>query len=359
MSKKSVITLSALGLAVLAAVVISDQAGTRFSNLVGYFQHDSLSPGKPEKCEHSATQEQASGLLLRLFPKGVILSAEPMMLGGNTCLLEVEMMVDKDLSNTKGFVYVLPDGKSFLNGPLMDKRSQVGISDVPEDIKNALADQNTRLEAAGLLPAKNLQIEPVAPAPAQSALIQAPAQNFPPAKSVTEIRSGLLGKLKALPAIKSSKPGKPVYVLLDPLCPKCSVLFAQSESLINDLDIQFIWIPTPTTEAGWIMSALIIKTAETDPDAAYQLMSSMMNKKWDLAQHTAEIEGLSEADYATVKRSLILWTDIAKSNPGIGTPFVVFETPKDGIEVIGGVPISDDWDVLRTKPVTPPTLKLQ
>jgi len=49
----------------------------------------------------------------------------------------------------------------------------------------------------------------------------------------------------------------------------------------------------------------------------------------------------------------------AKSNPGIGTPFVVFETPKDGIEVIGGVPISDDWDVLRTKPVTPPTLKLQ
>ncbi|HCL3282172.1 TPA: hypothetical protein N2A29_006235, partial [Pseudomonas aeruginosa] len=78
-------------------------------------------------CVALATEQQAKTLLGRLFPESNLINFEPLKLAEGSCLLEVDMEAVKGRKDTRGFVYVLPDGERFLNGPLMDKRSKLGL----------------------------------------------------------------------------------------------------------------------------------------------------------------------------------------------------------------------------------------
>lgn len=322
---------------------------------------------KPENCEIASTAD-AKTLLTRLLPNATILTAEPFHLTDRTCLLEVEMLANKDDQSTRGFVYVLPSGKEFLNGPLMDKRSKVSLASQQDDtIDKALADQREALAQAGLLPAHEI------PAANQSSQVtkhnasslpeftQAPLVSQTPATALPtaeELRAKFDSDLLTLPSIRSPAPGKTVNVLLDPLCSQCAKLFLSSESLIEDHKIQFNWIPMYTSDLGWMMSALVVKTAKNDQAGAYKLLSKMMQNQWRAEDYSTEIAALTEADYREVKRTLIVFRDLSKYIPNLGTPVVSFKKPDNTFEVIKGVPLASDWFALGTSKAEPPALQL-
>lgn len=304
-------------------------------------------------CAEVATEEQAHQLLLRLFPAAKFISAEPLSSGNSkSCLLEVEMLADASNPHTKGFVYVLPDGERFLNGPLMDKRSRVGTSPLSGDIQQALKEQQKALQSALDSPAKARKSNETTPEDALSTQL---ADSFPTPTRAEEVptseqlRERLLEKLKTLPALNTGEGQAPVYVLYDPLCPHCKSLYKQSEELAAKHGITFHWIPMFLNEGSWAMSALVLKELNGDRDNAHSLFDRMMTGQWSATEAEAAVRSLSEEDFALAKPATGVFVELARANSRIGTPLVVFESVGGGIDVISGLPKEDDWKNLATR----------
>lgn len=304
-------------------------------------------------CSEVATEEQAHKLLLRLFPAAKFISAEPLS-SGNTksCLLEIEMLADEGNPQTKGFVYVLPDGERFLNGPLMDKRSRVGTAPLSHDIQQAINEQQEALQSALTRPAKaqhnnqenpekalSSQLADSVPAPTRAEEVPTPEQ----------LRQRLLEKLKTLPSLKTGEGKAPVYVLYDPLCGHCKRLYKQSEELAAQHGITFSWIPMFLNEGSWAMSALVLKGLNTDPENAHSLFDRMMTGQWSGSEAETAVRSLTEEDFALPKPATGVFVELAKANSRIGTPLVVFESAAGGIDVISGVPTEEDWKNLASR----------
>jgi hypothetical protein len=306
---------------------------------------------KPATCQVSASKDQAEGLLKRLFPNASFITAEHLALDNmkSVCLLEVEMQVEADKPETRGFVYVLPDGERFLNGPLMDKRSKVGTSSLPSEVKQAFEEQEKRLKqiyALGATP----------PASAQPATSQAPGigeatqpglagqpvtqQQIP---TPAELREKLISKLQTLPSIPTPAEGKPVYVLLDPLCAHCKRLVKSSSDIALKYGVKFHWIPLFLNEGGWALSSHILKTNRESPYTALKTLEHVMSGEMTDQEVAAAMSGLTEADYAAPKDATAVFIELAKHNSRLGTPLVVFRKPDGGIEVISGMPHEQDW----------------
>ena len=308
---------------------------------------------KPAVCPQIATEKQAKGLLTRLMPAAEFLSFEPFPLDDakSVCLLEVEMFADRNNKQTRGFVYVLPDGKQFLNGPLMDKRSRMMVIDnsnspasIPE--ASALSNNDTESDVAAsssLLPnegRESLAVSGYSP-------ISTPPKNSTPqiAQDASgSLRESLLIKLEKLPHIQKGQPnGRDVYVLFDPQCKYCHKLYDQYESVAQRLNLRFNWIPMFLNEQSWAMSAFLLKTAKRSPGEASVLFDKMMQTKWSAIEDAEQISGLSPEDYEYAKPSAMAFYELSKNDPTIGTPLVVFRTPKGSVDVISGVPNDMDW----------------
>lgn len=304
-------------------------------------------------CSEVATEEQAHQLLLRLFPGAKFISTEPLSSGSTkSCLLEVEMLVDESNPDTKGFVYVLPNGERFLNGPLMDKRSRVGTTPLSGEIQQALKDQQEALKSA-ITPTPNAHksAESSQADALSSQLVNGlqTATNGGVAPTSELLRQRLFDKLKTLPALNTGEGQTPVYVLYDPLCAHCKRLYKQSEELAAQHGITFSWIPMFLNEGSWAMSALVLKDLNTDPDKAQSLFELMMTGQWNGAEAETAVRALTEEDFARPKTATGLFIELAKSNSRIGTPLVVFESVGGGVDVISGVPNEEDWKNLASR----------
>ncbi|MCF6783414.1 hypothetical protein [Stutzerimonas stutzeri] len=304
-------------------------------------------------CAQVASEEQASALLTRLFPNAKIIAAEPLSLDVNksSCLLEVEMLADAAKQDSRGFVYVLPDGQRFLNGPLMDKRSKVGLQETTADIGKALEEQKEAIQA--IISARpQPQSQPIRPSAVEPELTKQLVGSFPtPTRtaeipSVDDLRQRLVSQMEGLPSLMTGEGTKVVHVMVDPLCSYCKKLHQDSESLSAQHGVRFNWIPIFLNEGSWAMSALILKELAKDPQEATDLFARMMQGEWAGAEAEASITMLTEEDYAAVKPAAGLFIEVAKSNPRIGTPLVVFERSEGGIEVISGLPKAKDWEAL-------------
>ncbi|MDU4254467.1 hypothetical protein [Pseudomonas sp.] len=299
-----------------------------------------------------ATKDQADKLLKRLMKDASILSAEKYPLDNtkSVCLLEVELLADAQKPETRGFVYVTPDGEHFLNGPLMDKRSKIGLEPSGADIKEALAVNGEMIKKAMAGQPQNInpvEGEPMGlmpPSPgALAGFTEPPAspENIP---SPAQLREMLIQKLQVLPGIVSPAPGKPVYVLVDPLCSKCKLLFKTSSEIAAQKGIQFHWIPMITSEGSWALSALALKAQREDPENAMAVMEKIMTGQLNLTNSADAIKGLTEADYAAPKDATAVFIELAKYNSRLGTPLVVFRKGDSTIDVINGVPNPEDWE---------------
>ncbi len=311
----------------------------------------------PTACEKAADSNQAHTLLSAHFPHMAINSAELLDLGAGTkasgCLLEVDMHVVKGDDSTRGFVYLLPDGQRFLNGPLLDRRSKIGVraggdngggelATVLATNKAALNKINERLAQLGASPVTST-------APAVPATQEPTVSPEPDQQSVNDVREELLAKLVNLPSIRSTNgsPEKAVYVLVDPTCVNCAKLSAQSEELTKRFGIQWNWLPMYTSERGWVLSSLALREFGLDPKRGNDILHETMKPTWDASMHAESIGALSEADYLRAKENFMAYHSLADKNPSLGTPVVVFRRKDGGIEVISGLPNADDWQVIN------------
>lgn len=311
----------------------------------------------------TATSDQASNLLTRLFPESKMLNFEPLALDAmkSLCLLEVEMLADKTNVATKGFVYVFPDGERFLNGPLMDKRSQVSVQnvDIQAEIEKARAEQKAVIEGARMSRTdklNNQNAEPALPnAPDALTPLQSPAipQTVKPdlAKEQAK-RTQFLQTLQDLSAIESGMGKNDVYVMFDPQCVHCHRLYAQHPALVAKYNLRFHWIPIFMNDSSWVMSAFLLKTAQSSPAAAQKLLAGMMDKSWDpktLPEDAAAINSMSPQDYELPRKATIAFFDATKENKALGTPVVAFRAPNGVTEIISGEPYDSDWAIFDGK----------
>lgn len=303
------------------------------------------------QCQSIAPTERAEALLNRLFPKAVIHFAEPFPVSDSTCLLEVEMSVDPANPVTRGFVYVLPDGERFLNGPLMDKRSKVEISTTdPAALQDAL---NAQQRAMDLLSQQQTRTSSQGDIESNMPNVSATPEASAPPKSGGALRRELHDKLAQLPSLTGGNPdGRPVYVLLDPQCVACQRLFADRDQLAEMHNIHWQWIPLATTEEGWIKNASVLKTATTSPEQAMAMLEEIMQRKWKAQEHIDLIKSLREDDYAIARKASEVFADLAKSSSGAArTPLVAFERPNKSVEVFAGIPLDTDWLSLSIDPL--------
>jgi len=308
-------------------------------------------------CQNIASIEQANALLGRVLPAAHVLHADPMPLDeqSNTCLLEIEMLADKDDPSSKGFIYILPDGLQFLNGPLMDRRSQLRSITGTEEISEAVAVQQKAVEAAlskiKVVSESQKGLPQPADLSAASKALSTPITQSPapdPAVQIdhAEAREQFLAELEKLPLFRTQDEGRDVYVMYDPECPFCQKLYKQHESLAERHDLRFNWVPMFLSDRSWAMNAHLLKTARTEPERAISLLRGMLGKTWKPEQDAAEIKLLAEEDYGIAKPASLLFYEQLKTNPGMGTPLVVFRKPDGQIEVISGVPNASDWRLL-------------
>lgn len=312
-----------------------------------------------------ASQEKASALITRLLPNAKITASEPYPLTPSTCLLEVEMLADANNPQTKGFIYVLPDGEHLLNGPLMDKRSQLNVQGqgtqsnevtaLLETQKKALdkmmsqvderkAAQDEQLKALTANPDRPIIAPPAEATAIPEASPAALAALQQQGKSAQQQRQELIERLQGLPTLVSGNGAHPVYVLLDPLCAYCRKLYAQSVELSNAHNISFHWIPMFQNEAGWALSAQLIKTQKESPEKALALLEKIMTKKATSEEISPLIKQLTESDFAEAKKAVAVFIELARNNPRIGTPLVIFTKANGEHEVISGLPSIGDWD---------------
>lgn len=328
------------------AVLIGSAAAPYLSDIVFSGKEAGNSAANAEKTCTPATKESASELLLRLFPNAQLYNFDHISYNAmeSGCLLEVEMLADKNNPNSRGFVYVLPDGKRFLNGPLMDKRSRVMIDPAATNPTQPSSEPKAPPEPPPALDLSGLDQPSSAPA--------APPLGALPEAEAEQIRQDLLSEIKSLPAIETQSSGSPIYVLFDPQCVYCRKLYAQHEKLANQHKLSFVWVPIFLNDQSWAMSAFLLKTARASTDEAKALLKKIMEKTWNPKNDADGVMGLTQEDYAYAKNASLAFYGVAKKNPGIGTPLVVFEAPGGKVEVISGLPRATDWDIFTASSTT-------
>lgn len=320
------------------------------------------SPQGPNQCSAIATNDQAAKLLMRLFPNGNLLAFDQVPLALGACLLEVDMEAIKGHADTRGFVYLLPDGEHLLNGPLMDKRSKVietagSPQPTPDEIRKALESSAERI--AQRLNQAPVSIANISNQPnTQTGSSQSPSvPEAVPTESVAEYRNQAFDTIKKLPQLVSGVGQHDVYALVDPLCSKCSELFKQRETLTEQFGIRWHWIPVHTNERGWVMSAHLLKTSVSNPAQAMTDLQAMFNGEWSPNSQESALRSLAPEDFQKSQQSLAALIKYARVGGVTRTPFVAFKLPNDDVEMIAGKPLTDDWSGLvppATQVIIPP-----
>lgn len=297
---------------------------------------------KPVECSVIADEKKAERLITRLFKDVKIYGYDRVILspGASVCLLEVDLSI---LGNT-GFMYVLPNGEELLNGPMLDKRSRVGVptAEQVENFENGQVDMST---SAAISTPRTAQDPQASPPPvdtkSQATLQQA---NSSPVDTKFNTPTEVFQAMKALPALVSESKGRAVYVLLDPLCTHCQSLFKKSGELAEKYGIQWHWVPMFTNTSGHAMTALVMKVAEKNPVEGLSLLSEMMTDNFDVQKYADQFRSLQKADYERPQPNALTFLKILKSSSkAAGTPYVAFEIPATGqVEVISGEPEESD-----------------
>jgi len=278
-------------------------------------------------------------LIHRLLPNSLIRNAERLDLGQDTWIWEIDMLADKDDPNTGGFVYLSADGTKLLNGPLMDKRSRIGLGGPARAPSPASTDAAISASST-----------------ARASSVQADARTGEDAMKDQAIKANkqremFMSGIEQLPYISTTTGGNPVYVMFDPLCSACAKLYKQHQAVSDAYNVEFRWIPIFNNEKSYPLSALLRKTYDQDHVKGVEMLKGMLSKTWKSDDHIQEISQLTEGDYGLIKPAAQVYMSINEVMPGVGTPYVMFRNATGNPEAFSGVPLSTDW--ISLKPLTP------
>lgn len=278
-------------------------------------------------------------LIHRLLPNSLIRNPERLDMGQGTWIWEIDMLADKDDPSSGGFVYLSADGTKLLNGPLMDKRSRIGMS-APV---RAPSSAHTNAPVATIHGARPSSAE-VEPKTGEDAMKDQ-------AIKASKQRDMFMSGIEQLPYISTTKGGNPVYVMFDPLCSACAKLYKQHQAVSDAYNVEFRWIPIFNNEKSYPLSALLRKTYDQDHGKGVEMLKAMLSKTWKTDDHIQEISQLTDGDYGLIKPAAQVYMSINEVMPGVGTPYVMFRNASGNAEAFSGVPLSTDW--ISLKPWTP------
>ncbi|KKN58092.1 hypothetical protein LCGC14_0555630 [marine sediment metagenome] len=301
-------------------------------------------PHEPPLACRTATPEQAENLLRHHFPDLEIIdiSAQPKGTADPSCLLSVELLANAEIPSTRGFVYVLPDGEHFLNGPLMNRSSN--LSTIGDGAKvPVLSDEDAKLS-------RDLEVLSKVAEMIEAGGV---AVTSSPDSQETAIDT-LIGDMSGLPnqIIFHSENKKPVYIAFDPMCMHCQKLFADQEQIATRFGARLVWIPTYSTGDSQTYSAHLIKALNSKGGmaTARDLMAMIMgNPTIDVALLNSLFGEPSERDFARLEESAA-YLRAMMGREELGTPLVAFKTgpaPEDSTLFNGYAPIEDFGSLLN------------
>ncbi len=286
-------------------------------------------------CSQVATEAQASELMKRLFPDSKILSAEALQISVSTsCLLEVEMLTIANDPKSKGIVYVLPDGDHFLNGPLMSKRSWVGVTPAPQTAENQIA-KNASPDQLN-----NAQQNEIA-LPLQAQSEQAPSTS-------AELRKQTLERLHKNPFVTfnfNDQPEGTANVLFDVDCPYCIKQYQEMEAAAKEHNINFNWIPVYLNQRSWGAAALLMRETQKDPKAGRDLLDQFMKKSISNEKLSDLYKTLNESDFAKAKETNVIFAEVVRQ-ARVGTPLTFVENKNGNVKVSSGKLDLEEWKVM-------------
>lgn len=286
---------------------------------------------------------EVSALIKKVLPNSEVLSVEPLKdAAGKLMLFEVELKASAGDPKTQGFIYVTPDARYFLNGPLMDRRSRLG------SLSDDLAEKAQTVTSEPLdTPEKDLYPERLDFKESSRELKNGSASD--PQEALERERLALLQSLEGLPSVvtpsvfEDPKSVKDVYVLLDPVCAHCRSLYADKDRLSETYAIRFHWIPVFSNETGWALASWALSSSDqssgADKITPVERLDLVMGD--NLQSLIDPIKTLSEDDFQRPKKATELLMRLRS-----GTPLVVFQKPHGEIEVISGIPDAADWETL-------------
>lgn len=292
-------------------------------------------PPVPQLPPMDPLQTVDTSLIKRLLPSARIRGVEKLDLGMNTWIWEVDMLADEGNPQTAGFVYLSADGSKLLNGPLMDKRSKIGLTPPP-----------ARAQAAPPPSASSLPTPAAANVgqPAPDELNQKINRDMESRIATVRLqREAFLSGIEQLPYISNTQGSTPVYIMFDPLCSICHKLYKQQASLASAYDIDFRWIPVFNDEKSYPLAGLLRKTYDLDKAKGLAMFDDMMTGRWKSDEHHAEFAGLTDGDYGLLGPAAAVYLEANKVIPGKGTPLVFFRNAQGEVEIIGGLPLATDW----------------
>ena len=325
-------------------------------------------------CSEVATEQQARSLIDRMVPDAKYIEVAPLNQGSTSCLLEVEVQIDPDNPESRGFFYVLPNGEYGLNGPLIDKRAaalmasvnnqQSQDSDGAGEIADALARLQSQVENA------RAGVAPVA-APAQApepteppAIVQTPQgpvdANSPfvaePGKTLQQTVFAEMKKLdyaSNVQTVEIENPVAQVYVLYDSTCPFCAKLFKAQDELAEKHNIVFNWVPGYINNTGWIHAAHAIKELHKSNEAGVAAIREAFagNRQLTPDQLKELAENMTEQDFENAMGAAVFLYRLNKTaRSSIGTPLIYVEGPNGNVSSASGAITKDsEWQGLLEK----------
>lgn len=307
------------------------------ANWLGFFPGNQASQSATATC-HASQKPAAEQLLRGLFPNMQMLDARQLT-PDQGCLLEVEMRVDKTVPGTQGFVYVLPNGEGFLNGPLLTKDSQLGVH--PSNVETPAIDPGDTAIAADL---ERLQM--LAELSAMLSGKSSDSTNIEPPSPASMTIETALAEVSQLAnqVVFHPQHAKPVYVVFDPRCPSCKHQFLIQDEIAKTFGARIVWIPTYGDEQSRHLAAHIVKALEEGQAKARMVVNRIYNDQAGAAALLDQQFGHPEIHhYVQLDRSAQYLRSMMAEQE-LGTPLVLFESDKGSNHAVlfnGFAPVAD------------------
>lgn len=274
-----------------------------------------------------ASIDAARSLMLSLFPKAAFFETADISNSDiNSCLRRVDMMTDWANPATRGTVYVLADGKHFLNGPLMSQATVLAESPKRQPVNQPQNDRSATSSDAPdgvVLLARALGLLDKYESIAEEEM------------TVDAQKADLLDALSIMPNQTIYHAGNPntIYVVYDTGCPRCHEFFAMQDDIAEKYAAQLVWIPTYLNDTTRHVAAGLVEATAEWPEKAQEILAAVM--RGDLSDLP---DSPSDEAYAQLEITAGYLRQLSVEH-GLGTPLIVFRHANGAeIEVLNGVP---------------------
>lgn len=164
---------------------------------------------------------------------------------------------------------------------------------------------------------------------------------FPPESTPEQVIEIIYQTVAEMPAIPMGDGENDLYVLFDPLCPKCHDMYATlANGLAKKHNLKVYWIPSVVFYDKPLASLLahkLLSSASRDQAGAVKALNALMVDK-DPAPTQLLATEMTRGDSILVGKSATIVRAI-----GQGTPAVIYKTKTGKIEAFGGIPDESDY----------------